>query len=312
MFLLLAVSLPSAMWGQNTQPIQPNGAAQVQPGRLEDDPGFQRLSPEQQDWVRTLTQRVDKALADKDVAALDQISLDVTKHQLLGKTMCGHRVDDGTFVDAVATNASRQDAIAMRWLDAKGSAVHSAIFTGDARCVAKDGDSLEGKAIVRVLPNSLAVSNQHGLTAWEGEYWNSPVEQAAGGAPHRGAFIENRFLVELDPHKTSPAGSPDLSDKDRDFQWNKDQETLAVKPGIALATVAPHTNANVPPQTQPASGAKPCIPQTQQGPKVNVKAPPKASAWACQHLGICPDNKPVVLNPDNGCPAAPATGQTAK
>jgi hypothetical protein len=71
-----------------------------------------------------------------------------------------------------------------------------------------------------------------------------------------------------------------------------------------------------PPPAPPAQAMvlpKPnCAPQEQQGPKVTMKAPPKAATWACVHLGICTNNKPVVLNPDNGCNAAPAIGQPTK
>jgi hypothetical protein len=65
-----------------------------------------------------------------------------------------------------------------------------------------------------------------------------------------------------------------------------------------------------PPAVPPVQTQKPqanCTPQAQQGPSVKAQIPPKASAWTCKTLGICPDNKPVVLNPaDNGCPSAPA------
>jgi hypothetical protein len=48
--------------------------------------------------------------------------------------------------------------------------------------------------------------------------------------------------------------------------------------------------------------AKPCPSQTQQGPKLSVRTPPKASAWACQHLGVCTDNRPAPQNDDSGAP----------
>ena len=279
LFLLMAATLPSAMWGQNTQSILPNGIAQAQQGQG-------RASP--------------------------------------GVNVCGHSMDAGTFIDARAQNASHEEAVVMRWLDAKGTAVHSGIFMG--RCVAKDGDTIDSKIIVRVLPNSVAVSNKHGLTLWEAEYWEFPGEEGRHGTPHRGLFDENRFVTELDPAKASEPGS--VSGADPDFRWNEEQESIVLKPGIALLPPPPPIyrfrdgttsnngqppNAPSTPAQTPAPPVKPnCTPQTQQGPKVNVKAPPKVSAWTCQHLGVCPDNKPVVLNPDNGCPAAPTPGQPAK
>jgi hypothetical protein len=139
-------------------------------------------------------------------------------------------IDAATFVDARAQNASHEEAQVIRWLDPKGTAVHSALAMG--RCVAKDGDTIDGKVIVRVLPNSLAVSSRHGLTAWEAEYRNLPFEQSVGGTPHRGIFNENRFVAELDPSKASEAGS--TGGADPDFRWNEEQETLALKLGVVL------------------------------------------------------------------------------
>jgi hypothetical protein len=145
-----------------------------------------------------------------------------------GANLCGHVIDAGTFVDARAQNASHEDAWVIRWLDPKGTAVHSALGMG--RCVVKDGDTIDGKVIVRVLPNSLAVSNRHALTGWEAEYWNYPGEQAH--TPHRGAFSDGRFITELDPSKASELGS--TADAEPDFRWNEEQETLVLKPGVVL------------------------------------------------------------------------------
>jgi hypothetical protein len=136
-----------------------------------------------------------------------------------------------------------------------------------------------------------------------------------GGPSLRGIFNENRFVTELDPDKASEQGGASAADPD--FRWNEEQETLMVKPSLLPPPPPPKnyaygpaaaSNDKVPPPSPlpppaqpPAPTAKPnCTPQAQQGPKVNVKTPPKASAWACKTLGICSDNKPVVLNPDNG------------
>jgi hypothetical protein len=230
----------------------------------------------------------------------------------LGANLCGHVIDAATFIDARAQNASHEEAVVMRWLDPKGTAVHSALFMG--RCIAKDGDTIDGRVIARVLPNSLAVSQAHGLTAWEAEFFNLPFEASAGGTPHRGVFSENRIVAELDPGKASAPGN--ASGSEPDFRWNEEQETVAVRSGIALIPApvrytypaSTPTNAQGDKPQAPAPAAKPgCAPQ--QAPKVNIHAPKKASAWACQHLGICADDKPVVVGADSGCPAAPASGQ---
>jgi hypothetical protein len=255
-----AVAQPGTTIGGNrlTPPVQSGRPPEAQDDDLENDPAFKRLSPQAQDWVRTMSNRLDTAVQQKDVNAIGQLELDVTKHQLIGMTVCGHPVDEGTFVDAEAFNASSEEAIAIRWLDPRGTVVHSAIFTGRKRCVVTDGDAIEGKSILRAMPNSLAVSDQHALTAWEGSYWDSPSERSNGGAPHRGVFIENRFLVELDPHKASPPDSRDLSDQDRDFHWNDEREVVNMKPGVFLAsaTASPLERKAAPPATAQARNAQ--------------------------------------------------------
>ena len=162
----------------------------------------------------------------------------------LGANLCGHVMDAGTFIDARAQNASHEEAFVMRWLDPKGTSVHSALFMG--RCVAKDGDTIDGKVIVRVLPNSLAVSDRHALTAWEAEFWNSSAEQVRGRTPHRGAFSEvassrNSIRAKLP--------SPAASGTDPDFRWNnEEEEILALKPGVVLVPSPLHyTYATAPP-----------------------------------------------------------------
>jgi len=62
------------------------------------------------------------------------------------------------------------------------------------------------------------------------------------------------------------------------------------------------------PAPTPAPAASNCTPQ--QGPKVSVKAPTKASSWACQHLGVCVDNSPVQVSGTGSCP--PSSGHGGK
>lgn len=228
-----------------------------------------------------------------------------------GPHYCGHVIDAGTFIDARARNASGEEAVLIRWLDGKTNAVHSALFMG--RCLAKDGDTIDGKIISRVLPNSLAVSEKHAFTGWEAEYRESYGPLGLGPSK-RGVFNDNRFVAELDASKASEAGS---ASGEPDFRWN-DQETLTLKPGLVLPPPSANkygsydTKGGQSGSAQaPAGGAKPCTPQPPQGPSAKIHAPKKPSAWACKTLGICVDDKPVVVNGEGGCPSAPA-GPPAK
>jgi hypothetical protein len=181
------------------------------------------------------------------------------------------------------------------------------------RCLAKDGDAIDGKIIARVLPNSLAVSGKHALTGWEAEYWTYADEQRAGATPHRGVFNDNRFVAELDAGKASEPGN---ATAEADFRWDEERETLALKPGIlAPPPAAPNYTympvPAVPAAVPPAVVAKPCTPQS-QGPSAKIHPPKKPSAWACKTLGICVDDKPLDVSAGNGCQPVSGAGQPAK
>ncbi|MGB6942474.1 MAG: hypothetical protein WBE37_08780, partial [Bryobacteraceae bacterium] len=230
--LLLAL-LPAGICAQNA--TLPNQTAPPDP--LGSDPGFQRLSPEKQALIRALSGRVDAAVEQKDPKAIEQLTLEMAQRELMGTQFCGeHVVNGGTFIDAFARNQSHEEAFAVRWLDREpGMTVHTAVFTNAGRCVVSDGERLEdGKTIASVMPNSLAVSQQHGFVAYEAEYWNSPVERSAGGALHRGIFIENRFLAELDPRNASAPFSLNVNEQQGDFRWSARQEGLELRPGVIL------------------------------------------------------------------------------
>ena len=211
------------------------------PNALEDDPNFKRLSPEAQYWVRTLTKELHEAIEQRGIKGLDQFKLAVAQGELEGAKFCGERIfGQWTFVAAVALNESRKEEVFVaRWLEHDGGSrgVHSAVFT-ERRCIASDGDIVDGKRISKILPKSLVVSGQNGLVAYEALYFDHPA--AGPEMPqfvHRGVFIENRFLVELDLRKGSVPNRP-VKDEDRDFWWNDQQERLDMRSGVVLDPVA--------------------------------------------------------------------------
>jgi hypothetical protein len=193
------------------------------------------------------------AWAQKPTDEKSNTQIDQGAETPAGARYCGHLVDAATLVGARAKNASGEEAVVIRWLDSTGLVVHSAL--SGSRCIAKDGETIDGKVIVQVLPGSLAVSNRHGLTAWEAEYWNNSGEQTGGGKPHRGVFNQNRFEAELDASKASEPGN---TDAEPDFRWNEEQEKLTLKPGILRGQY----NSGATPGTQPCVTA----PAKQEGP----------------------------------------------
>lgn len=86
-FLLGALLAPPAIRAQTPSPTtqqNPSAPATAQPARpanLDDDPEFKKLSPEQKAWVRQMTERLNKAVNDKDTAAIDQLTQEAAKHQ---------------------------------------------------------------------------------------------------------------------------------------------------------------------------------------------------------------------------------------
>lgn len=244
---------PGIMGQQAPQSLQ----QQVVPpqGGLADDPGFKRISPEAQEWVRSIGERLRRATEQRDVKAIEQIRLEIAKRQWTERNVCGHLIGEGTFIDARVLSASHEEAMAIRWLGAEpDAAIHSAIFTGRGRCVATDRAVVDGKWIVRVLPNSLGVSNQHALVAWEAEYWDDPLEAIARTA-HRGVFIEDHFLLELDPRMASAPGALTLTDASRDFRWSDQEEVIIPKAGVVL-TSSPAPATRQPSQAGSATTAK--------------------------------------------------------
>jgi hypothetical protein len=335
MILLLAASLPMVAAAQNVRPM-PNQTAP--PDRLENDPDFQRLSPEKQAWVRWMNGRIEAAIEKKDLKALKQLELEFGQRKLLGTTFCGeHVVNDGTFVDDIARNNSREEAYAVRWLAAEpGVTVHTAIFTASGRCVARDGEVLDdGKALVQVMPNSLSLSNQHGFVAYEALYWPSPSQNAQGSAPRRAIFIENRYLADLDPRRASAPFSLNANESDGDVRWNDKQEVLDVKPGIALLPLEqgsrPPLGGRPPIQNSTPSFlpqvAPPAKPAPAPAPQVAAKRPttPKQPPISSAQNG-CGDSKaapkagaPIygalrnaLGKPQRTCPVPTASGQGAK
>jgi hypothetical protein len=217
---------------EQAQPWAPGQEVFPVPNSLEDDPAFKRLSPEAQYWVRTMTNKLHEAIEQRGIEGLDQFKLAVAQGELAGAKFCGkHIFSQWTFVEAVALNESRKEEVFVaRW-----GGVHSAVFT-DKRCIASDGDIVDGKLISKILPNSLAVSRQNGLVAYEALFFDHPAE-APGSAQfiQRGVFIENRFLVVLDQGNSVPSRS--VRDEDRDFWWDDQQERLDMRSGVALDVV---------------------------------------------------------------------------
>jgi hypothetical protein len=147
---------------------------------------------------------------------------------------CFHQ--QATHLDVIDTNSVGQ-AFAVRWLDpARGETfVHTAIFT-EKRCVVHDGTFIDEKRILRVLPNSLEVSYPHGLVAYEAIYVDSADDGKSMPSYRRGAFVEDRFVFDIDPQKAS--SSRERNKPDFWFGFLSDQ--LEVRPDVRVEANSGH------------------------------------------------------------------------
>ncbi len=294
--LSFTLLLAPAMNGQNqsgTQLAGPQTYPSFHSDRLEDDPGFRRLTLAGQERVRKMTQRLHAAIEQHDVRAIDQLRRDLIHYQLTGATFCGgHVVDESTHLDEFAPSEIG-NAFLVRWVDPEraSSFVHTAVFTGN-RCVALDGDMIEGKKIAKILPNALAVSQKNGFVAYEALYADQ-ASNAGGPQPYRlGVFIENRFLTDIDPKKVAPIDAVDAS---RDFRWRKDQELLDVKPEIILHVAPVQPVASQAPASRIGLIVAPAFQQAARSPRVanpSRPATPPAQAMDAKAKPLTPAVKP--------------------
>lgn len=104
--------------------------------------------------------------------------------------------------------------------------MRTAVYTSK-RCIARDGDTVNGKRIERILPNSLAITKD-GLVAYEAMY----VDHSFGVLTdhlHLGVFIEHQFVFEIDTwsdeYRKSSRHDFDLEDDGSIVPW----------PGIILS-----------------------------------------------------------------------------
>jgi hypothetical protein len=271
---------------QQAEAQKPADQVRPDPDNLQDDPAYKRLSPEAQGWVRNMTNRLDTAVAQGDLKGIEQVKLESVRRQLIGKKICGgHIADEGTFVDAVALGSTRKEvAFMVRWLDPDpGTIVHSTVFT-QTHCVASDGDILDGRRILRVLLNSLGVSKE-GLVAYEAIYANRP-ERSLAGIEHRGLFIENHFVYELDPGKAAAIDSLTLTDADRDFAWDDEQGRIVPKAGTVLPA-QPASGLPTSQVQQPARGA-----QNPANPKARFGIPKSVQQQIGKLTGQTPSSPP--------------------
>ena len=222
-----ALLLSSAALGQEQYPPL------LQKERLDDDPIFQQLSQENKTWVRRLTDRIYIAANDWELKALQRQYIDFSRSQFIGRQFCNHTFTEATYLDAVKTYPGTRAFVA-RWLDPEPGTtiIHTALFT-DSRCVVSDGDVIDGKRIVRVLPNSLAISHQDGLVAYEAIYFDPAHDIMSAHSYRRGVFIDKRFFADIGPQ--SLTATPD--ENTFDFWWSEKLERLEISPELRVRPI---------------------------------------------------------------------------
>src|ERR1035438_2414934 len=80
----------------NRQTAEPKPAPAHQatpaPRRLEDDPHFNHLPHEGHHWAKSLMDRLHKATERHNIAAIDQLTLEVARKEVTGMIFCGAHI----------------------------------------------------------------------------------------------------------------------------------------------------------------------------------------------------------------------------
>jgi hypothetical protein len=163
--------------------------------------------------------------------AAGQLLFDAVKPRLIGKTFCGSAFTQETHLDAVETNPSAQ-VFAVRG-SIRRAARHLSIppYSPKSGALSMTVISWTASAFLRVLPNSLAVSYSRGLVAYEAIYFDSANDGKSIPANRRGVFIEDRFLLDLDPQKASSSRERNRPD----FWFGFLSDRLEVRPEVRMA-----------------------------------------------------------------------------
>jgi hypothetical protein len=78
--LSLAINAQTSTAGTPAGQSPAPSAQTATPSSPDDDPAFKKLSPQEQAWTRQWTERLNKAIADKDTNAIDQLGQEAQKH----------------------------------------------------------------------------------------------------------------------------------------------------------------------------------------------------------------------------------------
>ena len=126
--------VPAALRAQTaTPPSSPPPAAAS--NNIDNDPAFKKLSPDEQAWVKDVSDRLHKAVAAKDTAAIDQIQKEVAQHT----------AKNGAPANCVAAPQKKQSVLDRIKAHAQRMAIAQA-GKADATIAKKSGGNLDAGA----------------------------------------------------------------------------------------------------------------------------------------------------------------------
>lgn len=146
----------------------------------------------------------------------------IFKSLLSGGNVGGFTLPRDAAIDGSALNDTGEAAIVIHY--SEGGREHTAVLT-PKRLVAKDGDTIDGKIITRVIGTSLSINAANRVA----------FEVLFGDPGQTGIFVERKFIVAL-----SQAGSQD------DFLLNDDGKVV-----LRAAVAVPQVQTPAPAQTAP-------------------------------------------------------------
>jgi hypothetical protein len=109
-----------------------------------------------------------------------------------GSTVAGVALDDHARIEGAALSDNAAITFLIRWNEQGGLTSHASLFTMQ-RVVVSEGDQIEGKTILRVFGNSIAINNK-GDVAFFAAY-----SSGSGTRALYGLFLEHHLQQSFDP-----------------------------------------------------------------------------------------------------------------
>lgn len=130
-----------------------------------------------------------------------------------GKTIGDYPFTANTKIVTVVVSDGGAVAMTAHRISGGTGSDQTVVLTRD-RVVAKEGDTIDGKRLLRIAPAVLAIANS-GHVAYEALY-----TEGGSGTPRAGVFVERAFAMAFQPYASGDATDFELRDDDKVLMKN--------------------------------------------------------------------------------------------